>query len=212
MVDLDAVDRELMDAERDAASPHRYAGRDSREIERVATATSTSTSSSSQSSAYARNGGRRRASSSGAHANAAAGYGMSRVSTSRDLERHPTELERIQTAKSQHSGTVGRSVTSRKSRKPLPEFGAGKPYPPLLPDQEDYVVEFDGPDDPMHAQNWPIRKKLLTAAMLGYTTMTSAFTSSVFSAATRYVAAEFHVGTEVGLLGVSFFVLGFAFG
>jgi DHA1 family multidrug resistance protein-like MFS transporter len=85
--------------------------------------------------------------------------GMSRVSTQRDLERHPTEISRIHTQRSQHSGTVGRTATSRASRKPLPEFGAGKPYPPPLPDQEDYVVEFDGPNDPMHAQNWPIRKK-----------------------------------------------------
>jgi DHA1 family multidrug resistance protein-like MFS transporter len=48
--------------------------------------------------------------------------------------------------------------------------------------------------------------------MLGYTTMTSAFTSSIFSAATQAVAAEFGVGTEVGILGVSLFVLGFATG
>lgn len=85
---------------------------------------------------------------------------MSRQVTQRDLERHPTELSRIHTAKSQHSGTVGRSVTSRSRKsKPLPEFGAGKPYPPVLPDQEEYVVEFDGPHDPIHAQNWPMKKK-----------------------------------------------------
>lgn len=42
--------------------------------------------------------------------------------------------------------------------------------------------------------------------------MTSAFTSSIFSPATFAVAAEFNVGTEVGLLGVSFYVMGFAFG
>lgn len=48
--------------------------------------------------------------------------------------------------------------------------------------------------------------------MLGFTTLTSAFTSSVFSAGTRAVAAEFNVSTEVGVLGVSFYVLGFAFG
>lgn len=140
---------------------------------------------------------------------------MSRVSTQRDLERHPTELSRIQTQRSQHSATVGRdvkSMKSRESRKPLPPFGAGKPYPPTLPDQEDYVVEFDGPDDPLHAQNWPIGKKIFTSAILGYTTMVSAFGSSIFSAATRAVAAEFHVGTTVALLGVSFYVLGFAFG
>jgi len=48
--------------------------------------------------------------------------------------------------------------------------------------------------------------------MLGFTTMVSAFTSSIFSTATRSVAAEYHVSTEVGILGISFYVLGFAFG
>lgn len=48
--------------------------------------------------------------------------------------------------------------------------------------------------------------------MLGYTTMTSAFTSSIFSAATQIIAAEYNVSTTVGTLGVSFYVLGFAFG
>ncbi|KAL2156838.1 hypothetical protein VTH06DRAFT_4215 [Thermothelomyces fergusii] len=136
---------------------------------------------------------------------------MSRVETQRDLERDPTELSRIQTARSQHSGTVGRSK-SKEWKKPLPNFGAGKPYPPLLPNQEDYVVEFDGPDDPLHAQNWPLRKKLATATMLGFTTMTAAFGSSIFSAATRAVGVEFGVSSEVSLLGVSFYVLGFATG
>jgi DHA1 family multidrug resistance protein-like MFS transporter len=37
-------------------------------------------------------------------------------------------------------------------------MGAGKALPPLL-DSDGYVVEFDGPDDPLHAQNWPLRKK-----------------------------------------------------
>ena len=83
-----------------------------------------------------------------------------------DLERNRTALSRIHTARSQHSATVGasqsilpaRRTISSKSR-PLPEFGGGKPYPPPLPDKEEYVVEFDGPNDPMHAQNWPLRKK-----------------------------------------------------
>ena len=137
---LDEVDREMVEAER-LASPQTY-GRSSHEIERVATASSASTSTTSDSISR-RN------------------IGMSRMSTQRDLERHPTELSRIATQRSQHSGTVGRSRTSRtrRSSKPLPEFGAGKPYPPPLPSQEEYVVEFDGPDDPLHPQNWPIKKK-----------------------------------------------------
>ncbi|KAG7285130.1 hypothetical protein NEMBOFW57_009751 [Staphylotrichum longicolle] len=185
----DNVDLALEAAERDAALNREW--RRSEEIERVATASSVSTGSSDLSHR---------------------GVGMSRVETQRDLERHQTELSRINTARSQHSGTVGRDPRSREWKKPLPNFGAGKPYPPLLPNQEDYVVEFDGPDDPLHAQNWPLRKKILTAVMLGFTTMTAAFGSSIFSTATRAVGKEFGVSTEVSLLGVSFYVLGFATG
>ena len=143
---MNEADREIERAERDA-SPERYAntpnGRPSHEIERLPTASSSSTESSTESSVTRRQ------------------TAMSRMSTQRDLERHPTVLSRIQTAKSQHLGTVGKSLTgkSRESRRPLPEMGLGKPYPPLLPAQEEYVVEFDGPDDPLHAQNWPMKKK-----------------------------------------------------
>lgn len=40
----------------------------------------------------------------------------------------------------------------------------------------------------------------------------AAFSSSIFSAATRPVAIQFGVGTEVGILGISLYVLGFATG
>lgn len=143
---MDIVDQDLGRAAR-GASPIRYQntpmGRRSDEIERLereATGSSGSTSSSEDSV-------ERRE------------IGLSRISTQGDIERHPTELSRIHTAKSQHSGTVGRSIKSRTSKKPLPEFGGGKPYPPMLPESDEYVVDFDGPHDPLHAQNWPTKKK-----------------------------------------------------
>jgi len=144
---------------------------------------------------------------------------MSRMETQRDevygMERHPTALSRIETHRSQHSATVGAGLkartTSRQS-KPLPAFGAGKPYPPALPEREEYVVEFDGPDDPLHAMNWPMTKKLRIATALGYVTLVAAFGSSIFSAATGSVARQFHVSSEVGILGISLYVLGFATG
>ncbi|KAL4755113.1 major facilitator superfamily domain-containing protein [Aspergillus terricola var. indicus] len=108
------------------------------------------------------------------------------------LGRHPTALSRIATQRSQHSATVG-SLRSRQSKRPLPEFGAGKPYPPPLPDKEEYVVEFVRPDDPLHPQNWPTKK-------------------NNFSSANTVVSAKFNVSTEVGTLGMSLYVLGFAFG
>lgn len=33
-------------------------------------------------------------------------------------------------------------------------LGMGKPLPPRLPDAEEYTVEFDGEDDPIHPYNW----------------------------------------------------------
>ena len=207
---MDAVDNDLVRAERDARSPERFpapysepagassaqnaTGREEEKLERTeSTATSSTGSSSSVSTASAE----RR---------------MSRINTQRDLERHPTALSRLQTQKSQHLGTVGRTATSKKSQRPLPAFGAGKPYPPPLPAMEEYVVEFDGPDDPLHPQNWPMKRKILVAVMLGYTTLLAAFGSSIFSTATEQVAGYFGVSAEVGILGLSFYILGFATG
>ncbi|KAL1953491.1 hypothetical protein VTO42DRAFT_2770 [Malbranchea cinnamomea] len=132
--------------------------------------------------------------------------------TARDLERNPTALSRIATQRSQHSATVGASLRSRPPKKPLPAFGAGKPYPPPLPEREVYVVEFDGPDDPLHPQNWSLRRKLATAVILAWTTIISSFTSSIFSTATQDVATVFGVSTQVSILGLSLFVVGYATG
>lgn len=83
--------------------------------------------------------------------------------TELDLERRQSglsqALSRIETQRLQHSMTVGESVKSRPSKLPLPAFGAGKPYPPELPNREDFVVEFDGPDDPLYPQNWSLQTK-----------------------------------------------------
>ncbi len=143
---MNTADLKMVESETDAQRATSGAShpRLSREIERIPTASSTSSSSSGGTQNLERR-----------HT------GVSRVSTQGDLERNPTVLSRIQTAKSQHDRTVGRSATakSRESRRPLPEMGLGKPYPPPLPDRDEYVVEFDGPDDPIHAQNWPFKKK-----------------------------------------------------
>lgn len=130
---MDSVDRYIEKGERDA-SPNRFPDATSHTqhdkverhepIERTATMSS-SGSSSSASSAVDQGAGN-----------------MSRVPTQHDTEaglsaeRHATALSRIQTQRSQHSGTVGAGLRSRTSKKPLPAFGAHKPYPPPLPERE----------------------------------------------------------------------------
>lgn len=88
---------------------------------------------------------------------------MGRATTANTLGRqrtHPVEMHRTETHRLQHSHTVGASIIkTRTSQKPLPNFGGGKPYPPDLPAQDEYVVEYDGKDDPLHPQNWPLSRK-----------------------------------------------------
>ncbi|RAK99892.1 MFS transporter [Aspergillus ibericus CBS 121593] len=133
-----------------------------------------------------------------------------------DLERHRTStshaLSRIETQRLQHAMTVGESVKSRASRAPLPRMGANKEYPPPLPDREDYVVEFDGPEDPLYPQNWALSTKLYISAMLAFTSICSTFDSAIFSSSTTNVARVFGVGIEVATLSSSLYICGYASG
>ena len=139
---------------------------------------------------------------------------MSRTATNRinHQETHPHALDRIETHRTQHSGTVGAVKSKKSTQKEIPAMGAGKPYPPMLPDMEEYVVEFDGFDDPRHAQNWPMRRKLIMGAILAFDALAATMGSSIFSAGIPGVVRTFHIGEEVGTLGTSLFVLGYAFG
>ena len=65
------------------------------------------------------------------------------------------------------------------------------------------LIEFDGLDDPGNPQNFPKGKKWMITILLSLMTLTITFSSSVFSTATVVVSKEFHVGTEVSLLGLS---------
>lgn len=76
-----------------------------------------------------------------------------------DAERDEITLSRARTIESQHSHTVGVPLAGREDESPLPSMGAGKPYPPDLLEKDGYIVEFDGADDPIHPQNWPMRTK-----------------------------------------------------
>lgn len=133
---MDTTDRYIEKNEQDANTgrlPHEaaYSNQEKDEphepIARTSTASSSS-SSSTTSSVADRDGN------------------MSRIPTQRDTEvglaeRHATALSRIQTQRSQHSSTVGAGLRSRISKKPLPVFGAGKPFPPPLPDREGMFVK-----------------------------------------------------------------------
>ncbi|KIX04893.1 uncharacterized protein Z518_05764 [Rhinocladiella mackenziei CBS 650.93] len=74
------------------------------------------------------------------------------------------------------------------------------------------IVTWDGPNDPSRPMNMSQPRKWLIALTTGGATFSVSFASSVFSTTVFVAAEEYHVSSEVMLLGVSLFVLGFAFG
>ncbi|KOS44536.1 hypothetical protein ACN38_g4534 [Penicillium nordicum] len=79
-------------------------------------------------------------------------------------------------------------------------------------EKESLIVDWDGPNDPDMPKNFPTWRKWVITMMLGQMTICVTFGSSVFSTATKQTGKKFGVSSEVMVLGVSLFVLGFAFG
>lgn len=81
-----------------------------------------------------------------------------------------------------------------------------------IPTTVEALVDFDGSDDPYRPMNWPTKKKVLTTMMYGLTTMSATWASSSYSAGTQQIAEEFHVGSQVAVLGTTLFLFGFGLG
>lgn len=116
------------------------------------------------------------------------------------------------TLSTQTSIALSRRVTviSRlRSRPDVPPFTH-----PLAnaPTSNDSLVCFDGPDDPYHPLNWPMRKKAATTIVYGFVTMTATWASASYAAGTRQVAHEFNIGEQTATLGTTLFLLGFGLG
>ncbi|KAF5633177.1 major facilitator superfamily transporter [Fusarium sp. NRRL 25303] len=74
-----------------------------------------------------------------------------------------------------------------------------------------YLVEFL-PNDSRNALNFSRSKKWLITILQAIATLAVTFTSTAYSGGLSSVLIHFHVSTEVAILGVSMFVLGFAVG
>lgn len=59
------------------------------------------------------------------------------------------------------------------------------------------LSRFDGHDDPRHAMNWPLKRKVLISIVLIFDSLAATFASSVFSPAAPYLEQEFGLGAEV---------------
>ncbi|KAH0267824.1 MFS general substrate transporter, partial [Aureobasidium melanogenum] len=84
-------------------------------------------------------------------------------------------------------------------------------YPGSGTEEDPYVVNWiqNDPRNPQLFSNW---KKWGLTMLVAIATLAVAFVSSAYSGGIREILVEFHSSQEVGILGVSLFVLGFAIG
>ncbi|KAK4941599.1 hypothetical protein LTR10_018476 [Elasticomyces elasticus] len=137
--------------------------------------------------------------------------------TSPDVEKarpnRPTRSSSRATGRdSQLNRTMSRreTVLSRiRTRPPIGDFSHPLEHQKTTIDD---LVDFDGPEDPYRPLNWSMKKKVMTTALYGFTTMTATWASSAYSPGTGQVAAEFHVGMQTATLGTTLFLFAFGIG
>lgn len=77
--------------------------------------------------------------------------------------------------------------------------------------EDPFVIEWL-PNDPRNPMNWPDMKKWAITLTVAFATLAVSFVSSAYSGSTKQIIAEFNTSSEVVVLGISLFVLGFAIG
>ncbi|CAG8904012.1 unnamed protein product [Penicillium egyptiacum] len=78
-------------------------------------------------------------------------------------------------------------------------------------EDDPFVVEFQK-DDPGNPMNWGESRKWFIAAIATLSVFAVTFTSSAYSVSANEVFKDFDISTEVFIVGLSLFVLGFAIG
>lgn len=72
-----------------------------------------------------------------------------------NVEKDTVPIKRSEAIRRQDDSMPSQEASSTLS------MGAGKAYPQDLLNIDSYIVEFDGPSDPTHPQNWSMKRKLV---------------------------------------------------
>jgi DHA1 family multidrug resistance protein-like MFS transporter len=75
------------------------------------------------------------------------------------------------------------------------------------PEEKEYLVEFDGPNDPDNPKNWTQKKRWAVTVSMALLVFTVTFASSIFSVNIPVVQEKFNITKVTATLGVSLFVL-----
>ncbi|CAH2353575.1 polyamine transporter 1 [[Candida] railenensis] len=129
-----------------------------------------------------------------------------------DLDRYESNAAASRELSRRMTGADKLIEEANNTDEPMPVMGGGRDYPPPIGDREIYSVTFDGPNDPDHPHNWPLKTKVLICFCVGIIALGSTVGSAIFAEASADLERIYHVGREVATLGTSFYVFGFASG
>ena len=80
-----------------------------------------------------------------------------------------------------------------------------------LDERDKYLVDWE-PNDPANPRNWSTAYKSWITFMLGMLALAASLGSSIISPAEERIRQYTHISSEVSVLPISFYILGFAFG
>jgi len=93
------------------------------------------------------------------------------------------------------------------------DLEAGTASPPTkVEEKRDSYINWDGPDDPDHPQNWSFWWKVYATLALAIMNLVTTIASSIFGSGSALLVKEFNVTKEVTVLGTTLFLLGFTLG
>lgn len=101
------------------------------------------------------------------------------------------------------NGSHGHQQEEEKSTSPSLSLAQQKKLP-----ENQNLIDFEGPNDPLNPQNLPQWKKWTFANIIGWLSFVVTFATTIFSTATLATAEEFGVSNEVMTLGTSLFIAG----
>lgn len=91
-------------------------------------------------------------------------------------------------------------------------MGGNRAWPPKIQNEDEYKVEFDGPDDPLCPFNWSRTQKFTNGFVMTFPSLALVWGSAIYGSSMEMIEEVFHVGQAVSALGVSLYILGFACG
>ncbi|KAG9027763.1 hypothetical protein FRB95_007395, partial [Tulasnella sp. JGI-2019a] len=127
-----------------------------------------------------------------------------------DIEKQHTFTTALEPLGQEDSTTDDITVIEKRELDQV-EAPGEPPFPEELAKSE-YLVKWDGPDDPENPKNWSVLKRSYITAVAGLLVLNATFSSSAPAGVIGQLTERFHLVEETQVLTISLFVAGYCVG